>query len=383
MIRSRYLLACVAAVMAVSVLADDASKASDAAKADALTHVVDPYNAADQKAKFDKLSGKTGELDAKTFEADRKAGDNLIMPFEKWETAVLFDKDKNSTLDWFEFDAYRQAMRKAVLAACDEDKDGKLTGDERTAALKRLAEGQLTIKPDAERATGLPPGFGAVVDTGPTSAPAKRDEVARAAMIDKFISPMDEVATLSDEQKQNIRELLDAYMEETGKYRAETERLFGPVMDARRSGDADKAAAAKEAFDAENAAWNEFKRTQQARLMALLTAKQRVAWREAQWVKMAGVCFPVEFDDGQVRKLKAAFADSMKDEPFFDQYEPTMYAGPDRIGHYFEANEYMKWILVATQPVLTEEQRKQVDKSRDAAGVTIGTSSSVGPLKMT
>ena len=72
------------------------------------------------------------------------------MPFEKWETAVAFDQNKNGTLDWFEFAEYRQAMRKAVLTACDKDKDSKLTGDERTAALKLLTDGKLVIKPEPE-----------------------------------------------------------------------------------------------------------------------------------------------------------------------------------------------------------------------------------------
>ena len=135
--------------------------------ADALTNTVDPFDMADQKLKFLKAAGKTGELDAKTFDADRKAGGNLIMPFEKWETAVAFDKNKNATLDWFEFEAYRQAMRKAVLAACDKDNDNKLTGDERTAALKRLTDGKLVIKPDPERVVARPSQAGPTEDGEP------------------------------------------------------------------------------------------------------------------------------------------------------------------------------------------------------------------------
>jgi len=185
MTRARDFLACLAAVMTVSALAADvttkpvvAPKPATATQpaattkpatpseadatptivTDALTNTVDPFSMADQKTKFLKLAGNTGELNAKSFEVDRKAGGNLIMPFEKWETAIAFDKNKNTTLDWFEFEAYRQAMRKAVLAACDKNKDNKLTGDERTAALKLLAEGKLDIKPDPEQRTGaLPP----------------------------------------------------------------------------------------------------------------------------------------------------------------------------------------------------------------------------------
>jgi len=124
---------------------------------DALTYAVDPYNVVDQKTKFFKLAGRTGELDAKTFEADREAGGNLIQSFEKWETAVAFDKDKNSTLDWVEFDAYREAMRDAVLAAFDKNRDNKLIGIERDEALKALAAGKVIIKPaDAPRGA-IPP----------------------------------------------------------------------------------------------------------------------------------------------------------------------------------------------------------------------------------
>jgi len=163
--------------MAVSVLADDASP-----KADALTNTVDPVDVADQKLKFLRAAGKTGELDKNGFETDRKTGGGLVLPFEKWETAVAFDKNKNGTLDWFEFEAYRQAMRKAVLAACDKNKDNQLTGDERTAALKLLADGKPVIKPETERdrAGARPPQAGPADTNGaaaasqPASQPASR-----------------------------------------------------------------------------------------------------------------------------------------------------------------------------------------------------------------
>ncbi|MCL2701258.1 MAG: hypothetical protein FWE88_06145 [Phycisphaerae bacterium] len=173
--RFRYFLACFAVAAVFPVLADEA-----APKADGLTGVVDPFDVADQRAKFFKVSGKTGELDAKAFEADRKAGGGLVMPFETWETAIAFDKNKNGTLDWFEFEAYRQAMRKAVLAACDKDKDNKLTGDERAAALKLLTENKLVIKPDDKPAGVRPPQAGAgdggsiAATSQPTSRPTSQ-----------------------------------------------------------------------------------------------------------------------------------------------------------------------------------------------------------------
>ena len=207
MTRYLHLLICLAALMTGSVLADDATTKSapttkpaattkpatpPAIVADALTSAVDPYDVADQKTKFLRLAGNTGELDAKTFDADRKAGGGLIMPFEKWDTAVTFDKDKNKTLDWLEFDAYRQAMRKAVLAACDKNKDNKLTGDERVAALKLLADGKLVIKPDPERAGPLPPMFGASRASEPMQAFKKRQAEYKKYM-DDYVERYDEL----------------------------------------------------------------------------------------------------------------------------------------------------------------------------------------------
>ena len=190
----RNTIACFAVVWAVSVLADDA-----------LTNAVDPYDQADQKVKFIKAAGNNGELDQKKFLADQKtggdpkAGAGLILPFEKWETAVAFDKNKNGSLDWFEFEAYRQAMRVAVLAAFDKNKDGKLTGDERTAALKALQDGKVTIKPAPETPRGgaLPPTPGGTAASQPTSQPTSRP--ARVPL---------ETSGLSDAQIRHIKELI-------------------------------------------------------------------------------------------------------------------------------------------------------------------------------
>jgi len=175
---------------------------------DAMTNVVDPFGVADQKTKFLKTAGKTGELDAKTFEADQKAGGGLVMEFEKWETAVGFDKNKNGTLDWFEFDAYRQAMRKAVLTACDKNKDNKLTGDERTDALKRLAEGKLIITPEAEpeRTVALPPVFISTKES--RQALAQRHESVNKRLMELIdrIEKLDEQMEELDDRRDKLTE---------------------------------------------------------------------------------------------------------------------------------------------------------------------------------
>jgi len=179
----------VAAVWAVSVWADDALKG-----------VVDPYDAPDQRAKFFKVAGSGNELDKEKFLADQKAGGHLIAPFEKWETAALFDKNKNGTLDWFEFEAYRQAMRAAVMAEFDKDKNGKLADAERVDALKALTDGKVTIKPAPEAARALPPGFmgmaggpGGEATSQPTSQPGR---------VRRDMTPEERQAMMEERQRQ-------------------------------------------------------------------------------------------------------------------------------------------------------------------------------------
>ncbi|MDP6046882.1 MAG: hypothetical protein QGH94_05945 [Phycisphaerae bacterium] len=116
--------------------------AADKADADLCKSVVDPYDWIAQKALFFKAAGKDNELNEKEFAADKEAGKGFVRSFEKWATIVAFDKDGKKQIDWLEADAYRRDLRKRVLAAHDANKDGKLAGDERTAASKALAAGK-------------------------------------------------------------------------------------------------------------------------------------------------------------------------------------------------------------------------------------------------
>ena len=121
----------------IAMAADDAKSSADLCK-----NVVDPYESAGQKTLFFKAAGKDNELDEKEFEADKAAGKGFVASFEKWATIVAFDKDGKKLIDWLEADAYRRDLRRRVLAAHDTSKDGKLTGEERTAANKALAAGK-------------------------------------------------------------------------------------------------------------------------------------------------------------------------------------------------------------------------------------------------
>jgi len=245
MSRTLALLTVVVAVMVAYSAAGQAVGAkNEIVPFDALTFVVDPYDVADQKIKFLRAAGKTGELDAKAFDVDQKAGDNLIQPYETWATAVGFDKNKNGTLDWFEFDAYRQAMRKAVFVTCDNNRDGNLSGDERVVALKLLAGGKLVIKPgvDLERAGALPPG-GASADAKPALSP--HDAELEAILAGD---------TLTDEQKQKIRKIIDERDKDLAKfnerYGQRLKELYKAKLDAYASRDSAKIRAASDAYDA-------------------------------------------------------------------------------------------------------------------------------------
>ena len=128
----------VAALFGGVALAADAAKSS----ADLCKGVVDPYDSVAQKSLFFKAAGKDNELDEKEFEADKAAGKGFVASFEKWATIVAFDKDGKKLIDWLEADEYRRDLRRRVLSAHDTSKDGKLAGDERTAANKALAAGK-------------------------------------------------------------------------------------------------------------------------------------------------------------------------------------------------------------------------------------------------
>ena len=132
-----------AAILVLTVFGGVALAAeADKTSADLCKNVVDPYESVGQKTLFFKAAGKDTELDEKEFDADKATGKGFVASFEKWATIVAFDKDGKKQIDWLEADAYRRDLRKRVLAAHDTSKDGKLAGDERTAANKALAAGK-------------------------------------------------------------------------------------------------------------------------------------------------------------------------------------------------------------------------------------------------
>ena len=112
---------------------------------DVLTGAVDPYEPGAERGRFFRAAGVDNELDPKEFAAAQGQAGSFVRRFDRWKQMLPFDKNRNATLDWFEADAYRQALRKRILRIFDANKDGRLTGKERDRANAALAAGRVPL----------------------------------------------------------------------------------------------------------------------------------------------------------------------------------------------------------------------------------------------
>lgn len=137
-----------------STWADDSPTPGNAA-VDVVRGAVDPYEPGYERSRFLAAAGVDSELDEAEFKANKDAKDPFVRAYDAWPTMKLFDKNRNSALDWFEVDQYRRSVRKAVLGQFDKDKNSRLTGEERDAANKLLAAGR-TPKLDLPKTGSTP-----------------------------------------------------------------------------------------------------------------------------------------------------------------------------------------------------------------------------------
>ena len=114
--------------------------------ADLCKDCIDPYASTTERGKFFKAAGVDSELTADEFKADQARKDGFVRKFDTWPGMLAFDKNGNKTMDWFEMNAYRLAFRKQVLAAYDKNKDERLAGAEREAAIKALEGGTFRLR---------------------------------------------------------------------------------------------------------------------------------------------------------------------------------------------------------------------------------------------
>ena len=128
-----------------SLSAQDADKkaAEEKVARDVLTDAVDPFVPGKERARFLKAAGVDTELDETEAKVNAKLADGFIRPFDKWSNLMLFDKNKDKKIDWFEANAYRRVVRAAILATYDKDGNKKLNGEEREKANKDLLAGKL------------------------------------------------------------------------------------------------------------------------------------------------------------------------------------------------------------------------------------------------
>jgi len=129
--------------------------------ADLAREVLD-CDALEEQVRFVVAAGEGKDLTEAAFAENRKRHNPFARRFDRWEAIILFDRNASGTISWSEAHRYRQALRKALLATYDADHDGLLTGEERAAANKALAEASLPpLKDD-----------GAAKATKPATSPA-------------------------------------------------------------------------------------------------------------------------------------------------------------------------------------------------------------------
>ena len=143
---------------------------------------VDPYHPGLERVRFFQAAGVDNEIDAEEFAAARGKPNSFVRVFDHWAQFVRYDRTGDKTLDWFEADAYRRALRKRVLAAHDADKNGRLTGAERLAANRALAAGKILLAEEPP-AAAVPP---ALLERFDTDGDGQLSEAERLAASERL-----------------------------------------------------------------------------------------------------------------------------------------------------------------------------------------------------
>ncbi|MCC5828001.1 MAG: hypothetical protein JJU36_01010 [Phycisphaeraceae bacterium] len=198
---------------------------SDRSDPDLLTGVVEPLDMLGERQRFLRAAGRGLELTEEAFNLDRRREDGFVRTFDSWEGMLRFDRDGNGRIDWFEAQAYRHDLRRRVLERFDDNRDGRLTGDERRRALAALARGPLSearpaggrpARPGAQRprpgAAGAPESPEMFDLEGDAPLSEEEAEEARQAMRQQFEQDMldrydlDGDGVLDEEERRLMRE---------------------------------------------------------------------------------------------------------------------------------------------------------------------------------
>ena len=186
--------------IAFPCLAADENKPTKPAPPEVMKDAVDPYTPGKERTRFLTAAGVDSELTETEFDAATDADASFVRQYDHWSSLKSFDKNKDKNIDWFEADSYRRALRKAVLTKYDENKDNKLTGDERAAANKDLARGnipKIIATSGGSAGPGPAPGVG---EENPRPDRGERFRGRRGRFIERFDKDGD--GELSQEERE-------------------------------------------------------------------------------------------------------------------------------------------------------------------------------------
>lgn len=353
------------AVGSVRANDDKPTTAPAAAPPDLCKGVIDPYDAVAERGRFLEAAGVTNELDANSFQANRGKKNAFVRDFDRWEEILKFDQNHNGTIDWFEAEAYRQDLRKKVLALF-ADKNGRLKGKDRDAANQALQDGkvfELAAAGSASRPFDGP----VTIQSGSSSIAASKPVVFQLGN-GKWPSTAERMAKaieLSDEQKDQLDAIDAAQKKAINDYDADhkdkMEAAMKATMEALQSGDKDALAKAQKDSQALWAPKMEIFQKAAADAMAVLTAEQKVQWLDQTLLTSIKTWYAkADMTEEQWQKMQESFV--------------PMARGFD--GNYTVLSNGIQAKIAA---VLTDEQRSkwvdefvlaQVKKRYDGIGVT-------------
>lgn len=262
---------------------------------DVLRDAVDPYNFGAERSRFLAAAGVDSELDQKEFDANAQTDRPFARSFDKWSNLRLFDKNGDGTINWFEADAYRKALREAVLGKYDQRKDKRLTNGERDAANRDLAAGRV---PALQRPGSEKPNTPRVIINGQDTQQQPR------VVINRGRQNWEPIEWDTDGDGKMSQEEREAYMEKSRERYQKWQAEYTRKWDA----DGDGQLSREERETAQKAAMEEWKKNNPE--AAARWEKQQEEWKRRQQEYIE------KYDtdgDGQVNgdELKAVREDQM------------------------------------------------------------------------
>jgi Spy/CpxP family protein refolding chaperone len=173
---------------------------------------------------------------------------------------------------------------------------------------------------------------------------------------DWYIQSIDKIVNLTDEQKKTITDIIetrDKSMKEFQAQSADKIKAAGnAMMEAYKSKDKDAISKAQKDYQELYAPMHQIMKKSQADLTNVLTAEQKAKLQESRLMSLVkGLTAPVQLSEEQIKQVKAAAGDLMKDD------DPQGY-----MRGYGKLNELI-------QQILTPEQKATIAKTRAMSSI--------------